>query len=76
MIERLHHTLKTTIMMRKQSWLDALPFILLAIWNMPHEQGFSSAFAITGIQLLHLKLIIDQEYPNLTKDDYKKRPRK
>ena len=39
-IERLHRTLKTAIMVRKQSWLYALPIVLLGIGNMPNDQGF------------------------------------
>ena len=59
MIERLHRTLKTVIMTRKQSWLDALPIILLGIRNMPNVQGFFPATAIIGTQLFLPKPIID-----------------
>lgn len=76
MIERLHYTLKTAIMTRKQSLLDALLIILLGIRNMPNEQGFSPATAVTGTQLLLPKPIADQEYPDLTKEDIKKLPRR
>ena len=72
MIEILHCTLKTAIMARKESWLDALPIILFGIRNMTNEQGISPATTVTGTQLLLPKPIIDQEYPNLTKDDIKK----
>ena len=51
-IERLHRTLKTAIMARKQSWLEALPIVLLGIRNMPNDQGFSPVAAVTGTQLL------------------------
>ena len=71
-IERLHRTLKTAIMARKQSWLDTLPIILLGIRNMPNDQGFSPVAAVTGIQLLLPKLIIDKEDPDLHGDDIRK----
>ena len=56
-------------MTRKQTWLDALPIILLGIKNMPNEQGFFLATTVTGTPLLLPKPIIDQEYPDLTRDD-------
>ena len=56
---------------RKQSWLDALPIILLGIRNMPNKQSFSPANAITEAHLLLPKPIIDEEYPDLTRDDSK-----
>ena len=76
MIERIHCTLKTVIITRKPRWLNALPIILLGIRNMPNDQGFSPATAVIGSQLLLLKPIIDQEYPNLNKDGVKKSPRR
>ena len=71
-IERVHRTLKTAIMARKQSWLDALPIVLLGIRNMPNDQGFSPAAAVTGTQLLLPKLIMDKEDPDLHGDDIRK----
>ena len=59
-------------MARKQSWLDALPIVLLGIRNMPNDQGFSPAAAVTGTQLLLPKLIMDQEDPDLHGDDIRK----
>ena len=72
MIERLHRTLKTAIMTRKYSWLDALSIILLGIRNMANEQGFFPATAVTRTQLLLPKAIIDPVYPDLTSNDIKK----
>ena len=51
-IERQHRTLKTSIMSRKQNWLDALPIILLGMRNIPKEDGVSPAIAVTGTHFL------------------------
>ena len=59
-------------MARKQSWLDALPIVLLGIRNMPNDLGFSPATAVTGTQLLLLKLIMNKEDPDLHGDDVRK----
>lgn len=52
MIERVHRTIKTAIMARKQNWLNALPVVLLSIRNLPNDSGFSPAVAVTGTTLL------------------------
>ena len=39
-IERAHRTLKTAIIARGESWLSALPIVLLGIRSTPNESGF------------------------------------
>ena len=51
-IERQHRTLKTSVMSRKQNWLDALPIVLLGKRNIPNEDGVSPAIATTGTHFL------------------------
>ena len=51
-IECQHRSLKASIMSRKQNWLDALPIVLLGMWNIPNEDGDSSAIAVTGTHFL------------------------
>ena len=57
-IERLHRTLKASIMSRKQNWLDALPIVLLGMQNIPNEDGVSPAIAVNGTHFLLLQPII------------------
>ena len=65
-IERTHRTLKAAIMARKQNWIDALPIVLLGMRNMPNDENFSPAEAVTGTSFLLPKPIIDQEIPPVT----------
>lgn len=51
-IERVHRTLKTSIMARKQDWIQALPIVLLGIRSLPSDTGFSPFSAVTGTQIL------------------------
>ena len=59
MIERMHRTLKTAIMARKQSWLEALPVVLLGLRSIPNESGYSPFCAVTGTDLLVPQILID-----------------
>ena len=52
MVERMHRTLKTSIIARKQSWLISLPIVLLGIRAALNESGFSPFTALTGADLL------------------------
>lgn len=58
MIERVHRTIKTAIKARKQSWLAALPIVLLGIRCIPNESGYSPFSAVTGTDILIPKPII------------------
>ena len=51
-IECQHRTFKTSIMSRKQNWLDALPIVLLRMRNIPNEDGVSPAIAVTDTHFL------------------------
>ena len=59
MIERVHRTIKGALRARKESWLQALPVILLGIRNTPNENGFSPFSTVTGTSLLLPKLMVD-----------------
>jgi len=70
MIERVHRTIKTAIIARKQSWLDALPIVLLGIRSIPNESGYSPFTALTGNQPLMPRLIVSAENkPPLTHNE-------
>lgn len=60
-IERFHRTLKTSIMARKQSWLDALPVVLLGIRANINEDGLSAFSKVTGSNFLIPYPIIDNK---------------
>ena len=47
-VERMHRTLKTAILARKQKWIEALPVVLLGIRCMPNTSGISPFFSVTG----------------------------
>ena len=57
-IERQHRTLKTAIMARKESWLRALPVVLLGMRITPTESGFAPFSAVTGSSILFPRLLI------------------
>lgn len=61
MIERAHRTIKTAITARKQSWLDALPIVLLGIRSMPNDSNFSPFTAVTGGAFLLPQPLIREE---------------
>lgn len=46
LIERAHRTIKTAIIVKKESWISALPIILLGIQSMPNCSGFSPFYAV------------------------------
>ena len=69
-------TIKTAIIARKESWLSALPIVLLEIRSMPNSSDFSSFYAVTGTQCLLPPLLIDSTSEaaitqNFTRDLYK-----
>ena len=59
LIERCHRTIKTAITARKESWLTALPVVLLAIRSTPNESGFSPFTATTGTNLLIPRIMVN-----------------
>ena len=61
-VERQHRTLKTSIMARKQNWIDALPAVLLGMKITPLDNGYSPAEMVFGKQLL-------MPYPLISHDD-------
>ena len=64
MIERCHRTIKTAIIARKETWLSALPIVLLGIRNVPNESGYSPFTAVTGTKGLLPQLLIDDDDHN------------
>lgn len=61
MVERLHRTLKAAIMARKESWIEALPVVLLGLRGTPKESGYSPFSAVTGSNLLYPRPFITNE---------------
>ena len=59
LVERMHRCLKTSIMARKQSWLDALPVVLMSLRNMPTVNGYAPFTALTGSQFLFPHVMAD-----------------
>lgn len=47
-------------MARKQSWLEALPVVLLGLRSILIESGYSPFCAVTGTDLLVPEILIDQ----------------
>lgn len=70
-IERAHRTIKTAITSRKQSWLDALPVVLLGIRSIPNETGYSPFTAVTGSSILIPKHMIINEEDSFTNEKIK-----
>ena len=76
LIVRMHRTIKTAITTRKESWLYALPIVLLGIRSMLNSSDFSPFYAVTGTQCLLPQLLIDSTSEeaiteNFTKDLHK-----
>ena len=72
----MHRTIKTAIIARKESWLSALPIVLLGIRSMPNSSDFSPFYAVTGTQCLLPQLLIDStseeaKTQNFTRDLHK-----
>lgn len=58
MVKCAHRTMKTTIMTRKKSWLDALPIILMGIHATPNSSNTSPFFAVTGTHIMIPQLLV------------------
>ena len=71
-IERVHRTLKTALTARKQSWLDALPVVLVGIRGTPNETSYSPFTAVTGATfLLPQPMIADENNYQPRSEDIK-----
>ena len=64
MVERLHRTLKSALIARKESWLKALPIVLLGLRAIPNESNFSPFTAVTGTNILLPKLLLSDQPSN------------
>ena len=61
MVERMHRTLKTALIARKQEWITALPIVLLGLRCIPNSSGFSPFTAVTGSLLLSPQTLIQHD---------------
>ena len=59
LIERAHRTIKTAMIARKESWLSALPIVLLGIRITPNESTYSPFTAVTGSNAQIPRLLLD-----------------
>lgn len=64
LVERMHRTLKTSLTARKESWLTALPIILLAMRSIPNDSNYSPFTAVTGTSLMLPNLLLSDEHSN------------
>ena len=73
MIERSHRTIKTAITSRKESWLTALPVVLMGIRGTPNESEYSPFNAVTGASMLLPQQFINADNSNqFNNDDIRK----
>ena len=70
LVERVHRTLKTAIIARKQNWVDAYPIVLLGIRNS-QINDFSPFSAVTGSNLMFPRPLIETESTAESFDDDK-----
>ncbi|KAF2352590.1 Zinc finger H2C2-type histone UAS binding [Trinorchestia longiramus] len=66
LVERLHRTLKTAIMVRQQNWFHSLPIVLLGLRMTPNATGFSPFTAITGTMMLCPQPVISRDIHKTT----------
>ena len=59
MVERLHSSIKTAVTARNESWLLALPIVLLGLKSLPNENGLSPFKAVTGSSILMPQVMLD-----------------
>ena len=62
MVERLHRTLKTGIMARKENWYLSLPIVMLGLHISPGPNDFSPFTALTGAHMLIPHPIFEHGY--------------
>lgn len=58
-IECAHSQLKTTLIARKETWLQALPIILMGILSALNSPNTSSFFTVTGRKIMIPQLLVD-----------------
>jgi len=59
MVERLHRTLKSSIIARGSQWLRDLPIVLLGMRCLPNENGIAPFTAVTGQSLLAPRVLVN-----------------
>ena len=70
MIERAHRTIKTALKTKDESWIRALPMVLLGIRMTPNESGYAPFTAVTGSYINIPRIITSkEEQPNGELDD-------
>ena len=62
LVERMHRSLKTSIMARKENWLISLPIVLMSLRAIPNESEFSPFTAVTGAQMLLSQPIVNPDF--------------
>ena len=72
LIERAHRTIKTAIVARKQSWLDALPIVLMGIRSAPNASGYSPFTALTGDAFLLPQPLIAKNFTEYSNEHIKR----
>lgn len=60
MVERAHRSLKSSLMTHKNSWLIALPTVLMGLRAIPNESGYSPFYALTGKMPLLPKMLLNR----------------
>lgn len=68
-IERLHRTLKSSLMARAESWYTSLPVVLLGLRMSPNSLQYSPFTAVTGSYMLCPHPLIDKTAQVPTNDD-------
>jgi len=61
MVERVHKTVKTSVMAKNKSWLVSLPIVLLSIRSIQNDSGYSPFTAVTGGNLFIPRVIVEPE---------------
>lgn len=72
LVEQAHWMIKTTIIARKESWLVALPIILLSICNTPNNSNFSPFFIIKATHIMISQLLIDDSSDTIENQEFAK----
>ena len=58
LVDRFHKIIKTAIIAQKESWLSALPIVLIGTHTIPNGSDFSCFYAVTRTQILLSHLLI------------------
>ena len=68
LIERVHRTLKTAIIARKESWLSAMNVVLFGMRIVPNDSGYSPFTAMTGADILIPQLLLSNDEPSFNSE--------